>query len=364
MREHIATRKGMIEHLRKTWPAGTELDLGFGGCVIRVRANAPRVIEALDAYYSSFVRVSDAPDILVSVHECPALDLPLDFTPKEPDPGKTRIKEEYLDLPDGRVVRKRLTGMIFVFGEGEHAAAGPCLSNLNQVVNFINNRYIEWLLCRGCLLGHAAGILWHGKGLALAGFSGAGKSTLALHIMTRGAAFVSNDRLMVEPRRDRLVMYGVAKLPRINPGTILNNPSLMGILSDEEQEAFQALPREELWALEHKFDAPIDDCFGSDLFILNAPMAALAILNWTRGGGPMTVRRVEIAARRDLLPAFMKSTGLFFLPGEGCRMPEPTPENYASSLSRCAVLEFTGGIDFHRAADACLAFLETGRLGG
>lgn len=364
MGENITTRKGMIECLRETWPAGLELDLGFGGCLVRLRANDPRVIEALDAYYGSFVRSFDAPDILVSVHECPALDLPLAFTVKEPDPGKTKIKEEFLDVPGGRVVRKRLTGMIFVFGEGEHAAAGPCLANLNQVVNFINNRYIEWLLCKGCLLGHAAGILWHGKGLALAGFSGAGKSTLALHIMTHGAAFVSNDRLMVEARRDGLVMYGAAKLPRINPGTILNNPSLMGILSDEEQETFQALPREELWALEHKFDAPIDACFGSDLFILNGPMVALAILNWTRGGGSTTVRRVEIAARPDLLPAFMKSTGLFFLPGKDCRMPEPSPENYASALSRCAVLEFSGGIDFHMAAEACLAFLDTGRVAG
>ncbi|WP_373500103.1 HprK-related kinase B [Desulfococcus sp.] len=359
----INTRKGIVEHLKETWPAGHDLDLFFGGCAVRVRANDLRVIEALDAYYSNFVGKSDPPDILVSVHESPALELPFDFMVKAPDPGKTKIKEEFLDLPDGRIVRKRLTGMIFVFGDGDHAAVGPCLANLNQVVNFINNRYIEWLLCKGCLLGHAAGIIWQGKGLALAGFSGAGKSTLALHIMTRGAAFVSNDRLMVEARRDALVMYGVAKLPRINPGTILNNPSLMGILSDEEQETFQSLSKEELWELEHKFDAPIDECFGSDLFILNAPMVALAILNWTPNGAPTTVQKVDMATRPDLLPAFMKSTGLFFVPGQDCRMPEPSAENYASCLSRCDVLEFSGGVDFHKAAEACLAFLDTGRIG-
>ena len=67
---------------------------------------------------------------------------------KTPDPGKTKIKEEYVDLDDGRIVRKRLTGMLFVFGGGQNVAVGPCGANLNQVINFINNRYIEWLLCR------------------------------------------------------------------------------------------------------------------------------------------------------------------------------------------------------------------------
>ena len=245
----------------------------------------------------------------------------------------------------------------------DHAAVGPCMDNLNQVVNFINNRYIEWLLCRGCLLGHAAGIIWNGRGLAMAGFSGAGKATLALHIMSRGAAFVSNDRLMIESRDgDGLYMYGVAKLPRINPGTILNNPSLISIMSEEEQERFGSMPREELWELEHKYDAPIDECFGADLFVLDAPMNALAILNWRPDGGATSVRKVDIAERRDLLPAFMKSTGLFFLPQAGCRMPEPSEQNYASHLHQCDVLEFSGGIDFDKAAACCLSFLETGHV--
>lgn len=43
---------------------------------------------------------------------------------EEPDPGKSKVKEEYADFPDGRLVRKRLTGMVFVFGEGDHLAMG------------------------------------------------------------------------------------------------------------------------------------------------------------------------------------------------------------------------------------------------
>jgi HprK-related kinase B len=141
--------------------------------------------------------IEDA-DIEITAHEMPAWDLSLAYAIKQPDPGKTKIKEEYFELADGRVVRKRLTGMVFIFGEGENVAVGPCLENINQVVNFVNSRYIEWMLCKGCILGHAAGVILNGNKLAVAGFSGAGKSTLVLHLMNEGGTFVSNDRLMIE----------------------------------------------------------------------------------------------------------------------------------------------------------------------
>jgi HprK-related kinase B len=294
----------------------------------------------------------------VTIHDAPAPEFAAAFAVKPPDPGKTKVKEEFLDLPDGRIVRKRLTGMVFVFGEGDNAAVGPCRDHLNQVINFINNRHIQWALCRGCLLGHAAGVLRKNRGLALAGFSGAGKSTLALHIMNLGATFVSNDRLMVAPEGDGLHMHGVAKLPRINPGTVLNNPSLESVMTPEERAEFAALPVRELWNLEHKYDADIETCFGPDRFRLDGPMHALAILDWKPGGGETKVRRVSLGDRRDLLPAFMKSTGLFFAPEAGCRMPEPTEDAYADLLSRCGVLEFSGGIDFEKAARICVRFLE------
>jgi hypothetical protein len=38
----------------------------------------------------------------------------------------------------------------------------------------------------------------------------------------------------------------------------------------------------------------------------------------------------------------------------------PGPAEYAALLSRCAVLECSGGVDFDGAAEACLKFLETG----
>jgi HprK-related kinase B len=348
------SRRHLIDALRRSYPAESTLHLKFGRCIVQVSTNAPAMSQALKDYFGNFSVAPRSADIVITAHEAPEAELPVTYAVKPPDPGKSQIKEEYVDLADGRIVRKRLTGMVFIFGGDGNLAFGPCQANLNQVVNFINNRYIEWLLCQGGLLGHAAGVVIEGRGLALAGFSGAGKSTLALHLMRKGSVFVSNDRLVIHQSPAGLTMHGVAKLPRINPGTALNNPHLQAVMSEAERRRFSSLPLEELWNLEHKYDAPIDDCFGPDRFELSAPLSGLVILNWRRNQEPMITRRVELTERTDLLPAFMKPAGLFFLPGDACRMPDPTPAGYLDLLSSCPVWEFSGGIDFEAATGACL----------
>jgi HprK-related kinase B len=260
------------------------------------------------------------------------------------------------------VVRKRLTGMHFLFGQGENVAVGPCLDNANQVINFVNNRFIEWKLNRGGFLGHAAGVRWGERGMSLAGFSGAGKSTLALHLMSKGTTFISNDRIMVEPNGGGLLMYGVAKQPRINPGTALNNPDLHCIVEPDLRDKFLSMPQDELWQLEHKYDALIDECYGPGRFELRCPMDALVILNWKREDAPMRAALVDPRERTDLLPAFMKSTGLFYPPDNPARREDPGIEAYVELLARTSVIEIAGGVDFDRASDVCLHFMETGRL--
>jgi HprK-related kinase B len=344
----------LIHQVRRDFPAAAVVHLAFGQCRLAVSVNREDMARELMSYFREFKAGKGPVDIEISAHDAPETELPVAFTAKPPDPGKTRVKEEYADLPDGRIVRKRLTGMVFVFNGRDNMAMGPCMENMNQVVNFINNRYIEWLLCAGCILGHASGVVINGRGLALAGFSGAGKSTLALELMNRDAVFVSNDRLMVEPNGENVIMHGVAKLPRINPGTVLNNPALRKIMTAEDLQRFSAMEEEALWNLEHKYDAPIDMCYGPDRFVLDADMAALVLLNWQRIDHPLCIQQVDLSQRRDLLPAFMKSVGLFFLPGETCRMPDPAEETYINLLSRCRVWELSGGIDFNKAAKACL----------
>jgi HprK-related kinase B len=372
-----------LERIRAAYPATERFFLHLSDSIIEVTSNSPALNRELTAYFGSFARDWGQPDLVVTAHEVPAGDpvlaLPFEFRTKAPEPGKAKIKEEWADVDGGRVVRKRLTGMVMAFGGGEHLVAGPCLENPNQVVNFLNNRYIERKLDQGAILGHAAAVALNGRGLALAGFSGMGKSTLALHAVSLGADFVSNDRILVQARTAHTsgvqtsgaqtsgavaLIHGVAKHPRINPGTALNNPDLARVVAEEDKARFLALPPAELWALEHKYDAIVEDCFGPGRFRLCAPFSGLVLLNWKRDGGPLRISRVDPEERRDLLPAVMKSPGLFY-PEAELREIEELPEGaWIEALKGRVVLEFSGGVDFAAGAEACLAFLETGEVPG
>lgn len=334
---------------------GNTLRLAFGDVLIEVAASVPELIGHLRDYFRGFhCEDGREPDMRVVAIEAPDFTSEHTFQVKRPDPGKRKIKEEYLDLPGGRIVRKRLTNMHFYFGGSYNLAVGPCLHNVNQVVNFINNRYIQWRLNRGCLLGHAAGVLVNGCGIAVAGFSGAGKSTLALHLMSRGATFVSNDRLLIWKQGRGLAMSGVAKLPRINPGTALNNPDLSGIIPPEQRHTFEQLSGAALRDLEHKYDVPIDEVFGPGRFRLQATMHLLVILNWQHVDAPCIVHDVGIVGRHDLLGAFIKSPGLFYQPGPEVPEWQLSRNAYVDHLTRCRVIECFGGVDFERAASHCL----------
>ena len=349
-----------ISTVRASYRATSLLQLDFDGVQIEVLTNDPRLKSVLAEYFSEFV-LNDGSDfspiITITAHEAATPSFPESFIVKQPDPGKTKIKEEYLDCPDGRIVRKRPTGMILAFSGSENLAMGPCFANSNQIVNFINNRLIAYHLNKGCYLGHAAAVSRYGKGLAMAGFSGMGKSTLALFLMNEGCTFISNDRVMISEDTPP-TMFGVPKHPRINPGTAINNQALRGIITPQDYEYFTSLPLDELWSLEHKYDALIDQCYGPYRFVLRAPFSGLVVLNWQRNGGKTLVKEVNPFERLDLVEAFSKETGLFYVPDEAEEYRAPSLNDYAQRLAKVPLIEISGGVDFIKATKACLDFLK------
>jgi HprK-related kinase B len=252
--------------------------------------------------------------------------------------------------------------MVFLQSERHRIAAGPCRKYDNQVINFINSQYMNWLQNRGWLICHAAGLVYRGKCLGIAGFSGGGKSTLMLQLLDNDeVSYLTNDRLFIHAGSGQIMARGIPKLPRINPGTIVHNQKLHSLIPAEQREALLQLPAGELWELEEKYDVHIDRVYGPGRIMPEAPLAAFLILDWQRGSEmELEVERVDLAARHDLLGALMKSPGPFYQYPDGTFLQDTTAFDeaaYLAALENVAVYVATGRVDFSALSERCLSGL-------
>lgn len=343
------------------------LSLTLGNCHIQCHSNNQALLAQLAEYFKPFKALPSTPDIEITLIEAPQLETPYEFIDWAREPGKTGRKDSYYPLADGRLLRKVRTGMLFLQSESNPVAIGPCIKNDNQVINFINAQYMNWLQQRDWLICHSAAAVLNQQGIAICGFSGGGKSTLMLHLLSAtDAKFVSNDRLFLKADSASVNAEGVAKLPRINPGTALNNPDLEAILEPEKAAQLNALPIDELWDLEDKYDVDIDAIYGANRIQLQTPLTTMLILNWDRQSTqPTTVAPVDIRHRSDLLPAVMKSPGPFYQNKQGEFLngsQTPAPERYIELLSKVNVLEASGSIDFDLATQHIISLLQPSSL--
>jgi HprK-related kinase B len=338
------------------------LDLDLDGYSIRIRSNHAPVIERLADYFSHVPRATAKPDIEILAIEREVFDPGLEFTDWAREPGKSGRKDACYDIPGARVVLKVRTGMLFLQSESIRIAAGPCLQYDNQVINYINSQYMNWLQHHGWLICHASGLEINGHGVGLAGFSGGGKSTLMLTLMDDDRVnYLTNDRLFIRPGDDGVQARGIPKLPRINPGTIVHNPALHGLLSRERREELLRLPPEELWHLEEKYDVQVDEVYGAGRITTEAALDSFVILNWQReSAGETSVAAVDIEKRRELLAALMKSPGPFYQHPDGSFQRDDAAfdeQAYVDALEGVTIYEVTGRIDFGRARDAMVELL-------
>jgi HprK-related kinase B len=340
-----------------------ELWLDIGGFAVHVRSNNRALLDELGKYFSDLVVAPAArEDIRVTALEAQPPRFPLEFRDWPREPGKVGKKERYADASDGRIVYKTRTGMQFLLSRSELIAVGPCLQNPNQVINFIISQYLTQRLEEGWALCHAAGVALGGHGIGIAARAGAGKSTLALHLMSSGLSFVSNDRLLIKRTGALAELAGVPKMPRVNPGTLLNNPDLLSILPLERQEALKRMDLAELWQLEEKYDVMVPAVYGPGRCLYRAPMRALIVLNWNRVNEQKAqFTRVDIAQRPDLMELVMKSPGVFHRDEAGRSAAEtahPEPELYLRALVDVPVYEATGQADFDVGVSFCRRLLE------
>jgi HprK-related kinase B len=356
----VYTETSAVSALRAEAPLCVdELYLALGECTLRLRSNSTELLTLLADYFSHVVCEPLAHDIEVIAIERDAPELDIDFIDWKREPGKTGRKDSYAELPGARLVRKVRTGMMFLQSERQRIAAGPCLKYNNQVINFINSQYMNWLQNRGWLICHAAGLVYRDPCRGIAGFSGGGKSTLMLHLMDDDeVAYLSNDRLFVHAGSGQVLARGIPKLPRINPGTIVHNKRLQGLIPAQQRKALLQLPAAELWELEDKYDVHIDRIYGSDRIIPEAPLSAFLILDWQRDGErELQVERVDLTVQRDLLGALMKSPGPFYQHPDGTFQQDTAvfdDASYLAALEQVPVYVARGRVDFSTLSDRCL----------
>ena len=337
----------------------SELHLALEDCRLRVRSNSAELLAALRGYFSHVVAAPARPDIDTIAIERAAPEPGVEFIDWQREPGKTGRKDSYADIPGGRLIRKVRTGMVFLQSAGPRIAAGPCRQYDNQLINFINSQYMTWLQHRGWLICHAAGLVYRGRCLGIAGFSGGGKSTLMLQLLDqKDVAYLTNDRLFIHAGDGAPLARGIPKLPRVNPGTIVHNPRLQPLIPAAQREHLLGLRSGELWKLEQKYDVDIARLYGPGRIVSEAPLGGFLILNWRRDSNAATaITPVDLATRPDLLAAVMKSPGPFYQHPDGTFQQDIAAfdhQAWLDVLQGVAVHEVTGRTDFNALAGRSL----------
>ncbi len=333
---------------------------------IHIRANNVHLIEQLTHYFSPILKhypATDQPVIEVSIIETVPLNTErLPFLQWQREAGKQGRKDAYLDFPGGRLIHKVRTGMLFLQSASQRVALGPCLQNLNQVINFINNQHLNQLQQHGAQLGHAAALQYREQGIAIAGFSGGGKSTLMLQLMELAAArFLTNDRLLLQRKGKTTLGSGIAKWPRINPGTIVHNPHLHPLLSAARREQLLTLPKADLWALEEKYDADIETLYGPGRIELQVPIHHLLLLNWKADSRqPTQLHPINLGQHLELLAALLKTPGPFYQDSKGhfsTDRNQPNRDHYLRALEPVQTYEVSGRINFDAIKQQLLEYI-------
>lgn len=358
---------GALEQpLRAQGPIEARVELALDGVTVEVESNRAAIVQALQLYFAPFT-LTTAPhapqshDVRVrfTALEEPVPALELAFQPWPREPGKAQDKEQYADLEDGRVVRKVRTGMQFLVAPQRVLAVGPCLANVNQLINAINFALISARLADGWALCHSAAVARDGHAIAISGVSGAGKSTLALWLMSAGYDYVSNDRVLVKRDGAGTRVCGVPKHPRVNPGTLLADPALRSLLREARRAELARMPQSELWALEEKYDVDIARTYGPGRILGSAALVGFVVLTWRFGQGTSCEAiDTRFARSPSLLDAVTKVAGPFYKPAAGTAVPATSHADYLAQLGDVPVLELRGGVDFPSAVERCRKLLE------
>ncbi len=328
------------EFLTESRPlAAYERNFRIAGTPVSIAVNHPTLAARVERYFSPFAdEPADDAIRVVGLHD---LEAPLDRDRlRQLQHHSGSPKEAYYDVDDLRVVLKTRTGVVHYLKDREFHAIGDLIRFPRQLLNLVSAAYAYSLRQEGYLALHAAGVSSNGTGIAFAANSGSGKSSVALRLLEAGNDFVSNDRIYLKRDGDAVVMAGVPKWPRVNPGTLLSMESLRGLMAEEKRKLYSRMPPEELWHVEDKHDVRVDSVFGTGRIALRSRLWELYVLNWRRQSGPMSVTEVSPGDLPALVMPVTK-TSVYDPPWTAA----PTDEELHEALGPVHVFSVRDGLD-------------------
>lgn len=355
------THSGMEKLTKGLQDFGGSVTFDFDDRHYRVHSNSSELLKSLCDYFEGYEHHGDICDSNIYLWQDTVFQSDIEWQNWQGEASKTRLKEQYLDVSDGRWIHKIKTGMVLFQHLTAPLAIGPCHENLSQTINFIINQHINYLQQNGGLICHAACVQVGQTGIAIAAHSGGGKSTTMLKLMdVADSQFVSNDRLFLfhseKTTKDEanapIIARGVPKQPRVNPGTLLNNARLNNILPTARKTALQSLSTESLWQQEEKYDVMVTEVYGPNKVTHHTDLHHVILLNWQPGGSEaVAVTQVDLNERTELMSAIAKSPGAFYQSKEGHFLASakiPKDALYLSAMAKLQVWEVTGGADFEQ----------------
>ena len=123
--------------LRAGGSTDERIEIGIEDCRIAVASNSAPLLAELRRHFGETPFGTGEPDLLVAAVEAPAARLDCHFVRIIPEADFRFVQDEYADFRDGRVVRKRRSGNVFLFNESVHLAVGPVTEHPGEVIRFI-----------------------------------------------------------------------------------------------------------------------------------------------------------------------------------------------------------------------------------
>jgi HprK-related kinase B len=324
------------------------LAFNFDGVIIAIESESAGLKERLRRYFPGFTTTHGAyANSVLNVIEEDASESRHDM-----QAWSTNGKEGFADMRSGRVIRKLRTGVTIEVHEDIATSAwtirGPLEHNFSQLVNLIGVIYGLALLDRRGSMVHASAVCdAAGRVIAVIGQSGKGKSSVAVRLLERGFDFISNDRLIVasDPKEEGIIGHGLPKLPRVNPGTLLAGERTRAILHPDAAERYEALPKEELWRVEDKYDLEVEAVLGRR-WLLSGPLACAIVLDWHHGGEGLELQRLNAGQVLEVLRREAKSFGAFDM-----RLGERRDGAFNEAARHVPFYRVTGSADPSRLAE-------------